>query len=162
MHAVHQVDAFAHERGAIARQITQFPLGARWDEAGAHESMGQELSDPLRIFDVGLASGHGLDVRGIEQPDLKGAFEQVEDGFPILSCALDADMGAPAFGQPVGEAQQLARGRAKGLNLAHPRASLVACQLTDHHRALMDVNASAPLEDHLHALPPRPPPHPLA
>ena len=71
-------------------------LGPRRDEARAHQAMRQQLGDPLGAFDVGLAPRQGLDVRRVEQPDLEGTFEQVEDRLPELARALEADMRAAA------------------------------------------------------------------
>src|SRR5262245_56779111 len=64
------------------RQVTQLPLRPRRDEAGTHQAVGQQLGDPLRVLDVGLAARDRLDVRRIEQPHLAGALHQIEDGFP--------------------------------------------------------------------------------
>src|SRR5262249_47304199 len=73
------------------------------------------------------------------------------DRRPQVPRPLEADMGAAAFGQPVSEAQQLARGGAKGLGLRLAPAGVVARQAADHHRALLDVNPRTAVEDDLHA-----------
>jgi hypothetical protein len=69
--------------------------------------MRQELGDPLRILDVGLASGHGFDMLRIEQPDREDPLEEGIDRFPLVASALKAHMGATTLPQPVREAQQL-------------------------------------------------------
>ena len=56
-----------------ARQVPQFPLGHRGDEAGAQQAMLQELGQPGGILDVRLAPGHGFDVLGIDQQHLARA-----------------------------------------------------------------------------------------
>jgi hypothetical protein len=125
--------------------------------------MRQELRDPLRVTHIRLAARDRLAVCGIEQPEREGACEQLADGLPVLESTREYSPVLsrptwlqPPFAQPVGAAQQLAGGGAKGLDLAHPRAGVVACQAADHYRALMDVNASAAVEDNLPALPPPP------
>ena len=59
---------------AIAGQFAQFTLGTVRDEAGAQQTMPQEIGDPLGVFDVRLASWHGFDVLGIDDQHLNVAF----------------------------------------------------------------------------------------
>ncbi len=141
MDPIDEGGALAHEGGARARQVAQLALWPRRDEARTHQAVGQQLGDPLGILDVRLAPGHGLDVLGVEQPDLERTFEEVEDRLPELPSACEADVGTAALGQPVGEAQELAGGRAKRLRLGYTPASRIACQPTDDHGPLVQCTS---------------------
>src|SRR5262249_55213426 len=120
---------------------------------------------------IGLAARHRLDVRRIEQPDLAGTFEQIEDRLPKLAGALEADMRTAPLGQPVGQPQELAGGRAKRLRLGQARTLRVARQPADDDGPFVYIDARAALKDNPHVLclrliqggswcpPPTSPPH---
>src|SRR5260370_42233546 len=83
----------------------------------------------------------------IQQPDAERACEQVIARLPVLARAFEADMGTPPVGEPVGEVQQLAGRRAKGLCLGHQLPLRIRSQPADHHGPLMYINARAALKD---------------
>jgi hypothetical protein len=99
-----------------------------------------------------LRPGTALMCAALAQPDRAGAFEQVEDRLPELSRALQTDLRAAALGQPVGEAQEVAGGRAKRLRLGQACPLRVARQPADDHGPLVHIDACAALKDDLHVV----------
>ena len=78
LHAVHQVRLLPHKVAALASQFPQITLFHWWNEARTHEAVAQQVRQPLRILDIGLATRNRFDVPGIHQPDFKVAFENVK------------------------------------------------------------------------------------
>ena len=144
----------AGHRPGGTRQVALVPRG---DEAGAHQAVAQQFGEPPRVADVRLAARHGLQVSRVEQPDREAPLQDVMHRLPVLSRALEPDMGAAVAAQPVRHRQQL-RGRgAEGPRLCHRPATRAGRHQADHHRPLVDIDPRAALEDHLHGtlLPPR-------
>jgi hypothetical protein len=107
----------------VAGQLAQFAEGRWGHETRPEQAMLQQPRDPLAILDVGLAPGHRLDVLGIDEEELEGTLQYLVDGPPVDPGALHRDVRAPGRDQPVGEPQQLARGRPEGANLFGARPS---------------------------------------
>jgi len=76
--------AVLDELGAMTEERAQgahLGIGA---EGGGKQPQGVELLQPLAVLHVRLATGHVLDVAGVDQVALDAArFEQLEDGNPI-------------------------------------------------------------------------------
>jgi hypothetical protein len=47
------------------------------------QAVAQQVCDPLGIFDIGLATRHGLDVTRIGDDQLEVTFEDVVDRLPV-------------------------------------------------------------------------------
>jgi hypothetical protein len=56
---------FPHQLFAGAGEIAQLLYGLRRHEAGADQAVSQQVGNPHRIVDVGLAAGNVADVRGV-------------------------------------------------------------------------------------------------
>src|SRR4051812_6298361 len=59
-------------------------LWCGWDKTRRKQAMLEELGNPLRIFDISLATWHIFDVLGIDQNDVEFTLQQIVDGFPIV------------------------------------------------------------------------------
>jgi hypothetical protein len=103
--------------GALSCQFPQFADGLRGNEAGLEQATLQELGDPFAVLDVGLATGHLLDVLGIDQQQLELSFQDVEDRLPVHAGRFHGRMGHSLGGQPVRQGQQVARDGAEGTHL---------------------------------------------
>jgi hypothetical protein len=67
----------------------------------------QQLSQPGRVADIGLAAGEDLDVAGVDQQQLEACLLQhIPDGLPVLARGLHHHLGDPLAGQPVGQRLQ--------------------------------------------------------
>jgi hypothetical protein len=65
--AVGHLHLLAHQLHALSRQVAQVAHGTVGHAAGLEQAALQQLRDPLRVLDVGLAAGHLLDVLGVDQ-----------------------------------------------------------------------------------------------
>jgi hypothetical protein len=147
---IDQTGAFAHKVGTVTGQVAQVALRPWRDETGPHQSMTEQLGDPLRVLDIGLAARDRLDVLGIEQPDLEAPLQNVVHRLPILAGALHADVRAAARGQPVGEPQEFVRGGPKGLRLAVALTVGTHHETAHHHRLLVHINSRAARKHDVH------------
>src|SRR6266511_2859988 len=138
------------ERGSVAGQLAQLAFGPGRDEARPQEAVAEEIGDPLRVTDVGLAPRHGLQVRGVDDEQLEAGLEDVVDRLPERPGALHRDNGDAGFGQPVGEREQLAGGRSERSDLAGGLRSRTRGQPTGDDRALVDIEPGAAGMDDLH------------
>ena len=57
--------------------ITKLTLRQRRDKALAEQAESKQLGNPLSIFDIGLASGHLLDMLSVYQPKFKIVLQQI-------------------------------------------------------------------------------------
>ena len=105
--ALHMAGLLAHELLAGAQQGAQL-LGRRLrHEARADQAVRQQVGQPDRIGDIGLAAGHVLDVGGVGQDQREVAIgEDMPDRLPVDTGRLHRDMGAAALCQPGGQRQQ--------------------------------------------------------
>jgi hypothetical protein len=122
-------------------------------QAAVQQPMFQELSNPFAILDIGLASRHLLDVGRVDQPHLKVAFEQVEDGLPIDACALHGDDRTTLILQPVAQRQQVSRHRAKGTHFLLAPSLRIAANQTHLHVFLVHIHARAQRIQDFHGSP---------
>jgi hypothetical protein len=73
---------------AVADKIPQLPDLRRGHEAAPQQPTLQQLTQPGRIADVGLAPGQDLDVAGVDQQQLQPALLQhPPDRLPVLPVA---------------------------------------------------------------------------
>src|SRR6266566_4163802 len=77
---------------------------------GLQQSVLQQLSNPLTVFDVSLSSRYVPHVCGIGQQQVKLPFQQVSDRAPINSRTLHRHMGEAQTSQPVRAVQNFRGG----------------------------------------------------
>ena len=94
----------AHELLAGARERPQLLHGHRRHEAGADQAVGQQIGQPHRVVDIGLAPGHVLDVRGVGQHQLEVPFQHVPHRLPVHAGGLHRHVLDPEGVEPVGQA----------------------------------------------------------
>ena len=109
---LHLACALLDLRLAVADDVAQLAQRPRWHEARAHQSVLDQLADPLRVLDVGLASGDVAQVTRVQQPALELVLEQEVDGAPVDTGRLHPDHRHGEAAQPVGERQE-PRGRGR-------------------------------------------------
>jgi hypothetical protein len=79
-------------RLAVAGQVAE-----RADRLGRHQAAAQQaglqqLAQPLRVLDVGLAPGDLLDVPGVDQHQLEAVLEHRPDRLPVDAGRLHRDL----------------------------------------------------------------------
>jgi hypothetical protein len=71
---------------AVAGEIPQLADGRRRHEAAPQQPMLQQLRQPGRVTDIGLAARQDLDVAGVDQQQLEACLLQdLPDGLPVLA-----------------------------------------------------------------------------
>jgi hypothetical protein len=146
---------------AVADKIPQLPDRRRGHEAAAQQPTLQQLTQPGRIADVGLAAGQDLDVAGIDQQQLQPALLQhIPTGLPVLPRRLHHHLGDALGLQPVGQRLQARGERRVGADLlaasspTPTRAARVRDADAGHHLVLADIQRRGPFHDQLHRPPP--------
>jgi hypothetical protein len=91
-----------------------------------------QLTDPLRVLDIGLAPGNVAQVLGVEQPALHVILEQVVDRPPVHPGGLDPDQRDPVAAQPIKQRQQRLRRGRKAARLLTATTLLVGDAYTRH------------------------------
>src|SRR5579871_4492242 len=61
------LDLLPHQLHTLPRQVPQITHRPLRHEARLEQAALEQLGDPLAVFDVGLAAGHLLDTRGVDQ-----------------------------------------------------------------------------------------------
>ena len=73
-------------------------------KAGAQQTDGVQILQPLAVTDVGFATGEIFAVAGIDQTDFQpGGFEDLEEGNPIDAGGLHGDGFDATFEQPIAQ-----------------------------------------------------------
>ncbi len=124
--------ALAHELLAGTGERAQLLHGSGGHEAGADQTMREQVGQPHRIVDVGLAPGHVLHVRGVGQHQLDVAFQDVPHRLPVHAGGLHGDVLNAQRLQPVGQLQQARGGCGKGSHLLQRRAVARQAHARDH------------------------------
>jgi hypothetical protein len=102
---------------AIAGEIPQLPDRGRRHEAAPQQPMLQQLRQPGRVADIGLAAGEDLDLPGVDQQQLEAPLlKDPPDGLPVLAGGLHHHLGDPLGGQPPSQRLQP---RGEGLERPH-------------------------------------------
>ena len=141
--------ALAHELLARARQRAQLLHRRRRHEAGADQAVGQQIGQPHRVVDVGLAPGHVLHVRGVGQHQLEVAFEHMPHRLPVHAGGLHRDVLDAEGVEPVGQLQQARGGGGKGAHFLQRRA-VAGDAHAGHDRLLVHVQSRAARVDDFH------------
>ena len=133
-------------RLAIPGQVAQ-----RADRLGRHEARLQQaglqqLAEPLRVLDVGLASGDLLDVPGVDEHQLEAVLEHRPHRLPVHAGRLHRDLLDPERLKPVAQRQQTVHGR---LELRHVLLELAPLPDTHArgHARLVHVQRARTLND---------------
>ncbi len=101
------------QAGAIADELAQFALLTVGHVAGFQQAMTEQVSDPLRVVDVGLAARYGLQMLRVDQQQLEAFLEQVEYRLPVTAGALHRDVRHAPLRQPLAQLLQVVAHRAK-------------------------------------------------
>jgi hypothetical protein len=67
-----------------------------------NQTLGQ-VSDPLRVVDVGLAARYGLQMLRVDQQQLEAFLEHVEDRLPVTAGALHREVRHAPLRQPLAQ-----------------------------------------------------------
>jgi hypothetical protein len=122
----------------------------RHEARGDHPPLG-DLGQPDRVGPVGFGPARQrLDLPGVIQLALQPlGFEQEEHRFPVVAGGLHPGLGHLPAGQPRGQVQQLAAGRAERPGLLPPPApsGLAGHPDGDLHPGLADVQPGHPLSE---------------
>ena len=111
--------------------------------------MTEQVSDPLGVLDVGLATGHCLDVLSVDHQQLRSeALQHVVDRLPVDARALHGDRRDMLLIQPIPQPEQL-----PGYGPIGPCLLALVGPDAGHHRLLVDVQPAAALVNHLHRHP---------
>ncbi len=147
--------AVAHQLHPVAGQVPQ-PANLRpWHERRRHQPVLEQLRDPLRVLDVGLAPGHRLHVRGVEQPGAHPLLQAVQHRLPVGGRGLHSGQRHTLFDQPVRHRLQRPAHRPVGARLTDPPPALAGGAHADDHHLLADIQSRHPLHQHIHqGLPP--------
>jgi hypothetical protein len=92
-----------------------------WDEAGAQQSVPQQVGKPLTILNVSLSSWHRFDVASIDQNHFEASFKDVEYRPPVNARAFNSDMRTPLGNEPIEQSQQVISHSREGADI------LLAC-----------------------------------
>ena len=88
---------------AVASQVAQLADRAWWHEAGADQAVLDQLADPGRVADVGLAAGDVAQVVRVQEPALEPLLERLEHRLPVHAGGLHPDERDAGLRQPGGE-----------------------------------------------------------
>jgi hypothetical protein len=103
---------------AVAGQLAQLADRAGRHEAGADQSVLDQLGDPGRIGHVGLATRYLVQVGRVQQPALDLALQQLPARLPVAPGRLHPHPGHPKAGQPLGQQHQPGGGRGEPAGVA--------------------------------------------
>src|SRR6185369_30572 len=112
------------------------------DEAGANETVRQQVGDPHRVVDVGLTTGNVANVGRVGEHQLEVSLEDVPDRLPVNAGRLHGYVRAIVPVEPVREREQVPCRGAERLHFLRHLAvghDAGACD----HRVLVNVEASA-------------------
>jgi len=136
---------------AVAGQVPQLANGRRGHEAAPQQPVLQQLGQPGRVANIGLAAGQELDVAGVDQQQLQPALLQhIPDGLPIVAGRLQHDLRDVVVLEPLGKGLQTGAERRVGVHLLATPAGAIGHANAGHDLVLADIQSGAALVDHLH------------
>jgi hypothetical protein len=112
-----------------------------------------EPAQPRRIRDVGLATGHLLDVPGVDRHAVELVLQDRPRRLPVHAGGLDHDLLHAVTGEPVAQRQQPPHRRRELLHVPLAPAALVRHAHARHHLRPVDVQRRRALNDRLHPCP---------
>jgi hypothetical protein len=111
----------------------------------------QQLAQPGRIANIGLAAGQELDMAGVHQQQLQPTLLQhIPDGLPVLAGRLQHDLSDVVVLEPLGEGLQTGAERRVGTHLLASPAGAIGHANAGHDRVLADIQSGAAFIEHLH------------
>src|SRR5262249_53110654 len=111
--------------------------------------------DPLAVLEVGLASGHGLDVLGVGEGQLDDTLEEVPDGLPVHAGGLHGGVADALVGQPVSHLQEGVGLGWVGADLLAGAAAVGELADADDDLLFVDVEPGAAAVEDVHGREPR-------
>src|SRR6266542_298538 len=148
--ALHLPASLLDLRLAVTGQVAQLADRPRRHEARPHQPMLDQLADPGRVGDVGLAAGHVAQMPRIQQPTLEALLEQIEDRLPVTAGRLHPDQRHPVTRQPVSERHQPARRRLERARLLQPLPTTAGHAHGRGHAVLMHIEPGTALDETIH------------
>src|SRR6266496_2572099 len=136
----------AHQTLAITREFAQLPNLRRRNETRLQQAMPQKISQPLRVFDIGLATTQSARVFGIDQNHCQRVLQNVEDRLPVNPRTLDRYVCAVGRLQPVAQAQQVVSHGREGANLLLD----ISQNQTRHQHLGVHVNTTTDFVNNFH------------
>jgi len=115
----------------------------------------EQLAQPGRVGNVGLATRDLLDVPGVDEQQLEIVLEHRPHRLPINAGRLHRDLRDPIGLEPVAQRQQSAHRRLELDDLLLTRATLAGNAHARGHLRLVDIQRRRALDDHLHRQPPQ-------
>jgi hypothetical protein len=112
------------------------------------QAVREQIGDPRRVVDVGLASRDVADVAGIGQDQFEPAFEDVPHWFPVDASRFHGDVRAAVHGEPVGQREQSGRGGGKAAHFVMLRSGHTTH--AGHDGVLVHVESGAAGIENLH------------
>ncbi len=111
--------------------------------------MGQQIGQPHRVVDIGLAPRHVLHARGVGQHQFEVAFEHMPHRLPVHARGLHTHMLDAERVEPIGQGQQARGGGGKGAHFLQ-RGAVAGDAHARHHRLLVHVQSRAARIDDFH------------
>jgi hypothetical protein len=138
----------------VTQQLAKFPKLGGGHEALADEPVAREVSDPLGIAHVGLATWDVLDVARVAHDQIQRTVEHFVHGPPVDPRALHGDHRAALRMQPVSHLLQVRRKRPERPDLLARPLVGAAHEKARHHGPRMHIQSAAPFDNGFHLLPP--------
>src|SRR5690606_33958860 len=115
LHVLDMPGGGAHQHVAAPQVAAQHADLIGGAERGVQQADRVQVLQPLAVGDIGLATGHGLHVAGVDQADLEAAgLEHLEQGDPVNAGRLHGDVADTAGLQPVDQSVQVLGEGSKG------------------------------------------------
>jgi hypothetical protein len=105
-----------------------------------------ELADPVRVFDVGLATRDVAQVMRVQKPALEPLLERLEHRLPVHTSGLHPEKRDAGLAKPRGELPEPRECRVERLGLLIPLAATGARHAGGrHHVVAMHIKPGASL-----------------
>jgi hypothetical protein len=108
LNALNMPRCFAHQLRSRPGQVAQFLRRHRRHEAGADQTMGQQVGDPGRIVDIAFASLKVAHMRCVGKDQREVLFQYVPHQLPVNTGRLHRHVRDLLGLKPIAERQQIA------------------------------------------------------
>lgn len=112
-------------------------------KASPEQTVSEQTGKPLRVGNIGLASGDILDMTGIDKDELQVPFKDVVYRMPVNAGTLNGRDGTLMSGEPVSEVEKVVGESPKLLDLADRLSVLVGIEQAGRDVILVDVKSAA-------------------
>ncbi len=140
-------------RLAVAGQVAQRADRLRRHEARPEQPGLEQLAQPRRVADVGLAARHLLDVAGVDQQQLELVLEDRPGGLPVDPGGLHRDLRHAVRLEPVAQPEQSLHRRSKPGHVLLTTAALARGAHARGHPLLVHIQRRRALNHRLHGSP---------